>query len=1083
MSNVLQETYRGVELAPMLGNGHKRWKLLSIALRSSRAFSQARKILVKNQDVFFNKFLRSPSYTVVNVEPECFSRINKLRLSKLVQQKNSDHLNQFGGVQALVSELKTHAKKGIQTDAEGVSHRRQAFGSNEIQTPSVKMLQIVLETFKDPILLVLFLSASLSLGFGIKKKGLKGASDGLFIFVSVFLVIAVTSFCNVWPTKQFHILSKSIHNISTSVVRDGRERQISANDAVVGDVVYLQIGDQVPADGLYIDGSSFQVNESVLTKEANSVKIIDSNNPFLLARSKVTNGTARMLVTAVGMNTKWGEMMSSTYPTNYRTPLQVKLHKLSQNIAKVGSIIASMVLMLLLIQYFTRNMKDDSGVVDYTSSKRSIHHVCQAIIGILVTPIVIAATAIPEGLLLAVTITLAYSTKRMAAEKALVRNLSACEAIGSITVICIDRSSTISSNSPKVEQFWLGQNNYSKKWTRSLIAKEVLQLIHEGVGLNATSGSSSDFNELQTKEAVCAWAVQELGMNLEQLKDNCSILDAESLNLQKKQGSICIQRNTDNTIHVHMRGSTDMILAMCSHYYEQNGEIKNITDNAREEFKKIVQEMKDNGINCIGYAHAAVSREFDDNSPDNLFHPKPKEEDLTLIGFLGLKDLFRPNISKALTECQQAGVDVKMITTEDVPKAKASALECGIFSPNQTTTTEDIIEGIEFRNCIDQERLEKVEKFRVIARASTSDKLLLVRCLKHKGHVVAVIGGCPRDEILLGEADVGFYLGNQGSHSVNEKLDIIISDDSFTSIARAMRWGRGIYNNIQILTQFQLTATISSLVTDSVKTIFAGEPSNINIVTAISAGKVPFAALQILWVKLIVGTLVVLALTIDNPAESLMQQMPVDQREPFITNIMWRNILGQALCQIMIFLIIQFKGESTFKLHAREKDTLIFNIFVLCQIFTIFNTVKGKNIFERLNTKRLFWMVIGIIILLQVIIVELLKRFADTERLNWKQWRACIGIAIIYWLIGCLLRRPSSNPVKFKEANLQGPGCIELLILEKTFDVPSQDRHNDFDGNLIKGIKKFVQAWVPTQVKNISLFRNTLTSVCGLLLV
>ncbi|KAG6409169.1 hypothetical protein SASPL_132203 [Salvia splendens] len=532
--------------------------------------------------------------------------------------------------------------------------------------------------------------------------------------------------------------------------------------------------------------------------------------------------------------------------------------------------------------------------------------------------------------------------------------------------------------------------------------------MHEGIDLNTTSEASSVLaGELQTQKAICSWASQKLGMNLEQLKEKCSVLDTENLDQQKKDGRIWIRRRKDDDrVHIHMKGSMGEILALCTDYYEEDGVIKDISETARETLKNIEHKMKNNGLHCIAYAHAVVLGDLQDNGDIN-FH-SGHQESFILIGFLGLRDQFRDGIIEFVKECQEARVYVKMITTEDVQKAQISALGCGILSSDssyQTAVTDVIIEGRELRSFTGQERSEKAKKCSVIARASTSDKRLLVQCLKGSGHVVGVIGGCPGDEKLFEEADVGFYLEIQESHSMKEKSDIIIAGDSFDLIAKAMKWGRGIYNNIQIYAQFQLTATMASLVTDSITAIFSGEPPGINIVTSISSGKIPYAALQLLWVKLAVGTLVVVALSVDNPAETLMQKMPVEKREPFITNIMWRDIIGQALCQIIILLIIQFEGEATFKLSGGEKDTLIFNIFVLFQIFAIFNTVKGKNIFERLKKKRLFWMLLSMIVILQVIMVEFLKKFADTERLNWAQWRSCIGIAMISWLVGWLLRR------------------------------------------------------------------------------
>ncbi|XP_042007063.1 putative calcium-transporting ATPase 13, plasma membrane-type [Salvia splendens] len=412
---------------------HRKWQKLSIAVRSSSAFSQASKY----RDALLKTFSRTPSYTAIDVESEYFPGIDGSRLGKLVRERNHDYLEELGRVQGLASELKTDVSKGIEADTEAISHRRRTFGSNTVQLPSSKMLGIVLETFKDPILVVLLLVASLSLCFGI-KKGFEGVSDGLSIYVSILVVVAAISFSNIWPTRQFHALSESNIHTTTRVVRDNKEQQIPASEAVVGDLVHLQIGDRVPADGLYIRGKSFQVNEAIDIVDISPT----DDNPFLLAGSKVTKGSAQMLVTAVGMETKRAETMSSISLTEDKTPLQVKLHKLTHNIAMIGLAVALIVLMIQLIKYFTRNMKNSSGAVDYSADK-SIAQVCKDIIGILVMPIVIATSAIPEGLLLAATITLAYSTKRMAAEKALVRNFAACEAIGSIKVICIDRSVAI----------------------------------------------------------------------------------------------------------------------------------------------------------------------------------------------------------------------------------------------------------------------------------------------------------------------------------------------------------------------------------------------------------------------------------------------------------------------------------------------------------------------------------------------------------------------------------------------------------------------------------------------------------------
>uniref|UniRef100_A0A5B7BIW2 Calcium-transporting ATPase n=1 Tax=Davidia involucrata TaxID=16924 RepID=A0A5B7BIW2_DAVIN len=1005
MSGVLQVSFDGVELVPIFSKAQKKWRMAYATLYSTRAFlSLAKETVAKKRSEFLHKFLRSASYTVVDVEPDHFSSINQSSLTELIEEKNFDQLSRFGGVEGVISALETNAENGIRGDVEDIACRHKAFGSNLYQKPPEKTFHVVLEAFKDPIILILLLCAALSLGFGIKKQGLKGWSDGGSILVAVFLVTAVSALSNLWPKRQFKKLSKASDNIQVDVVRNRQRQHISIFNLVVGDVVYLKIGDQVPANGLIIDEHSLQVNESSMTGDSDLVEVNCSNNPFLLSGTKVADGYARMLVTSVGMNTAWGKMMSSmSCDSNEKTPLQAKLNKLTLFIAKVGLVIAFLVLVVLLVRYFTGNIYDSDGNRAFIGGKTTIRDVFNAVVGILATPVAIASAAIPEGLLLAVTITLAYSTKRMLDDQALVRDLSACEAIGSATVICTNKRGTLTLNRMKVTDFWLGQK-YIGGSASSLIAPNILELLHQGVGLNtnqAPSGSSFELSENQAEKAIYNWGVQEMGMDIEELKENHTIIHVEDFNTEKQRSGVLIQKKTDNTIHVHQKGAPEMILAMCSHYSEDTGIIKVIGNGARAKLEQIIQGMAANGLQCIAFAHKKMSEEDNDDGE----HQPKLEQCLTLLALVGLKDPCRPGVRTAVIDCQLAGVNVKMITGDDVSSARAIAIECGIIDSNQDITAGEVVEGVEFQNYAYEERIEKADKIRVIARASTFDKLLMVRCLKQKGHVVAVTGDSIGDAMVLREANIGLSLGIQGTDMAKENSNIVILDDNFVSIVRVLRWGRGIYNNIQMFTQFQLTVSIASLLIDFVTAISAGEPPTIDIVAAISAGEVPYATLQLLWVKLIVGTLAALALTIEKPYNEIMQQPPVDQTKPFITNIMWRNIMTQALYQITVLLIIQFKGESIFNVNARVKDTLIFNIFVLCQVFMIFNARKfEKNAFKKIRRKKLFWGVIGTIIVLQGVMVELLKRFANTERLGWGQWGACFGIAAVSWPIGWLVK-------------------------------------------------------------------------------
>jgi Ca2+-transporting ATPase len=295
-----------------------------------------------------------------------------------------------------------------------------------------------------------------------------------------------------------------------------------------------------------------------------------------------------------------------------------------------------------------------------------------------------------------------------------------------------------------------------------------------------------------------------------------------------------------------------------------------------------------------------------------------------------------------------------------------------------------------------------------MARSSPSDKLLMVQCLKQKGHVVAVTGDGTNDAPALKEADVGLSMGIQGTEVAKESSDIVIMDDNFASVAMVLMWGRCVYNNIQKFIQFQLTVNVAALV--------------INFVAAVSAGEVPLTAVQLLWVNLIMDTLGALALATDKPTKELMEKPPVSRTEPLITNIMWRNLLPQALYQIAVVVTLRFRGNTIFGVDDKLQDTLIFNTFVLCQVFNEFNARKleKKNVFKGLLTNKIFLGIIALIIVLQLLMVELLNKYADTERLNWEQWAACLGIAAMSWPIGWLVKClpvPEKPIVSYLEVN------------------------------------------------------------------
>ncbi|KAL5566303.1 hypothetical protein UlMin_029467 [Ulmus minor] len=980
---------------PVLKIHKRRWRLALTAIYCTRAFASVSRKVLENKGTL----LRSLSYVAIDVQPPSgnydknlsFHDIDQENLSHMVREKNLQSLKQFGGVEHLALILETDVKSGIGGGDSDVTNRKIIFGGNSYPKPAAKgFLSFVFDAFKDTNILTFLACAVLSLGFGIKRHGWEdGWFDGGSTIISIFVVVVVSAVSNFKQSRQIEKLSNESSDIRVEVVRDGRRPAVSIFEIVVGDVVCLKVGDQIPADGLFLEGHSVKVDESSMTGESDHVEI-GSGNPFLLSGTKVTDGFGSMLVTSVGMNTSWGEMMSSiSRDLDEETPLQVqaRLNKLTSDIGKVGQLVVALVLWVLMIRYFTGNTTNEKGEREDNGSNTKLDDMINAVVALEVN---IVAVAIPEGLPLAVTLTLAYSMKRMMKDNAMVRKLSACETMGSATIICTDKTGTLTLNEMKVTELWLGKETMRED-SSSEMAPTVLHLLQEAVGLN-TSGSVykpstvsvPEISRSPTEKAILSWAVFSLGMDIDEVKQKCTTIQVEAFNSEKKRSGVLIRKNGEEATQSHWKGAAEMILAMCSSYYDRDGNVRELDVEERATIEKIIQNMAAKSLRCIAFAHKKLE--------NKEVHKKLEETGLTLLGLVGLKDPCRPGVRAAVDSCTAAGVTIKMITGDNVHTARAIAVECGILNPDEDVDSEAVVEGIEFRNYSPEERSEKVEKIRVMARSSPFDKLLMIQCLKQKGNVVAVTGDGAKDAPALKEADIGLSMGIQGTAAAKESSDIVILDDNFTSVVTVLRCGRLVYNNIQKFIQFQLTVNVAALV--------------INFVASVSPGKVPLTAVQLLWVNLIMDTLGALALATDQPTNELMEKPPVGRTEPLITKVMWRNIIAHALYQVAILLVLQFKGRSIFGVNETVKNTIIFNTFVLCQVFNEFNARKleKKNIFEGLHKNKLFIEIIVITIVLQLVIVEFLKKFANTERLNWGQWGACIGIAALSWPIDWLVK-------------------------------------------------------------------------------
>ncbi|XP_010536881.1 PREDICTED: calcium-transporting ATPase 8, plasma membrane-type [Tarenaya hassleriana] len=936
------------------------------------------------------------------------------QLVLMSKDHNIAALQQNGGVRGLSNLLKTNIERGIHGDDGDLLNRKNTFGSNTYPRKKGKgFLRFLWEAFQDLTLIILMVAAVASLVLGIKTEGIKeGWYDGGSIAFAVILVVIVTAISDYKQSLQFQNLNEEKRNIHLEVIRGGRRVEISIYDIVVGDIVPLNIGNQVPADGVLITGHSLALDESSMTGESKIVPKNTNKDPFLMSGCKVADGNGIMLVTAVGINTEWGLLMASISEDNgEETPLQVRLNGVATFIGIVGLSVALAVLLVLLIRYFTGHTEDIKGNPQFVKGKTKPGHVVDDVIKIVTVAVTIVVVAVPEGLPLAVTLTLAYSMRKMMVDKALVRRLSACETMGSATTICSDKTGTLTLNQMTVVEAYAGGDKMDTPDDSSQLPPELNSLLVEGVAQNTTggvyvpeSGGNVELSGSPTEKAILGWGIK-LGMDFDAVRSQSSILHVFPFNSEKKRGGVAVKL-PDGQVHIHWKGASEIVLASCKSYMDEGGNVTEMTEDKVSYFKNAIEDMAARTLRCVALAYRTYEVEKVPTSEEELSKWVLPEDDLCLLAIVGIKDPCRPGVRDSVQLCQNAGVKVRMVTGDNLQTAKAIAMECGILTSDADATEPNLIEGKTFRSLSDEEREKIASKISVMGRSSPNDKLLLVQALKRRGHVVAVTGDGTNDAPALHEADIGLAMGIQGTEVAKESSDIIILDDNFASVVKVVRWGRSVYANIQKFIQFQLTVNVAALI--------------INVVAAVSSGDVPLNAVQLLWVNLIMDTLGALALATEPPTDHLMHRPPVGRREPLITNIMWRNLLIQAAYQVSVLLVINFRGKGLLHLehedpaHATKvKNTLIFNAFVLCQVFNEFNARKPdeKNIFRGVIKNRLFIGIIAITLVLQVIIVEFLGKFASTTPLNWKQWLICVAIGFISWplaLIGKFIPVPKT---------------------------------------------------------------------------
>ncbi|EER99121.2 calcium-transporting ATPase 5, plasma membrane-type isoform X1 [Sorghum bicolor] len=1003
----------------------RRWRQAALVLNASRRFRYTLDLEREEEKDNLRRMLRSHAQVIravfrfkeagqknlggreycTSIKDETLSQRFSVDLKKL-KMLNRDHdailFQEVGGVKGLSDLLKSDLDRGVSPDENELMQRRDIFGANTYPRKERRSIwHFVFEACQDLTLAILMVAAAISLSLGMTTEGVKdGWYDGGSIFFAVFLVIFVTATSDYRQSLQFQHLNEEKRNIQVEVIRGGKRLVASIFDLVVGDVVPLKIGDQVPADGILIYGHSLAIDESSMTGESKIVNK-DQRAPFLMSGCKVADGYGSMLVTGVGINTEWGMLMANlSEDVIEETPLQVRLNGVANLIGIVGLSVAGAVLVVLWLRYFTGHTKNPDGTTQFLAGTTGVKQGFMGAIRILTIAVTIVVVAVPEGLPLAVTLTLAYSMRKMMRDKALVRRLSSCETMGSATTICSDKTGTLTMNKMTVVEAYLGGKEMDPYDNANTMCTSVTTLLIEGIAQNTTGtvfmpedGGPVEVTGSPTEKAIISWGLM-IGMDFKDVRSKSSVLHVLPFSSEKKRGGVAL-KVSDTEVRIHWKGAAEVLLASCRRWLSADGSVQPMNSIKHIEFKKSIDDMAVRSLRCVAFAYCPWEPKM--VPTESLDKWKLPEDDLTLIGVVGIKDPCRPGVRNAVQLCSTAGIKVHMVTGDNVETAKAIAVECGILDAKYTASEPNVIEGKVFREMSETAREDIADKITVMGRSSPNDKLLLVQCLKRRGHVVAVTGDGTNDAPALNEADIGLSMGISGTEVAKESSDIIILDDDFTSVVKVVRWGRSVYANIQKFIQFQLTVNVAALV--------------INVVAAVSSGDVPLNAVELLWVNLIMDTLGALALATEPPTDNLMKRHPIGRREPLVTNVMWRNLFIQALYQIAVLLIFNFNGKRILHLqnesreHADKiKNTFVFNAFVFCQIFNEFNARKPeeKNVFKGVTNNHLFMAIVGATTVLQILMIEFLGKFFDTARLNWRLWLLSVAIGAVSWPLAYL---------------------------------------------------------------------------------
>ena len=863
--------------------------------------------------------------------------------------------------------------KRIGLTDEQVKQSREQHGKNVLTPPQrTSLWKLYLDKYRDPIIQILLVAAFVSLILAFIEKNFM---ETIGIFVAVFLATTVGFYFERDAAKKFNLLTALSEEQPVKVRRNGKVMEIPRHDVVVGDVVLVEVGDEVPADGELIVCNDLQINESTLTGEPVTEKSLEGGGDgayprnVILRSTMVMNGRGEFVVTAVGDATEIGKVAKkSTEQTSVETPLHMQLDKLAKMISKVGSVVSVAAFFIFLIHDILTNPA--WGGKDY-------FYMAEIVLKYFMMAVTLIVMAVPEGLPMAITLSLALNMRRMLKSNNLVRKLHACETMGAVTVICTDKTGTLTQNKMQVSALELKQGDEA--------------LLDTAIALNSTA-ELNDGKPIgnPTESALLLW-LDAQGKDYEELRKQVNVLKQLPFSTERKMMATLAE--VDGETYLFVKGAPEIVMKKCI-----------IEDRMQKQTAEELDEWQHKAMRTLAFAYKKVETSIMRTSRTSTAEVVAllDANDLQLQAIAAIADPIRPDVPAAVQECRHAGIEVKVVTGDTAATALEIGKQIGVFEDEPenigadgslTSLDQQMITGEQWEALSDEEAYERAKDIRVMSRARPTDKQRLVAMLQKRGEVVAVTGDGTNDAPALHYAHVGLSLGS-GTSVAKEASDMTLLDDSFKSIANAVMWGRSLYRNLQRFLFFQLVVNVAALLL-----VLGG---------SVIGTEMPLTVTQILWVNLIMDTFAALALASLPPSHEVMKEKP-RKASDFIIN---KSIgFGILFCGIVFFLVMfallvycERRGKGGVDVHEL---TMFFTTFVMIQFWNLFNAkalMSHHTAFRHFLKDRGMILVLVLVLVGQWIIVTFGGEMFRTTPLSLHEWLLIIGSTSVVLWVGELWR-------------------------------------------------------------------------------